>query len=91
MRMEHILLAWLIFFCSHNLPAVPTVRFLTCRPNPRKVTPRTEFELFFCAQRADMRDERMYLFLAERTLEWRHSPLTVGNDLRQLRVGQLLD
>ena len=35
--------------------------------------------------------ERMNLILAERILERRHSPLTVGNDLSELCIGELLD
>ena len=65
MRMEQLLSARLIFFFSHNPPTVPKVRFLNYRPNSREVTGRTVFGLLFCAQRANVRDKRMYLILAE--------------------------
>src|SRR5271167_3040606 len=49
------------------------------------------YNLFFRAQRANVSYERMNLILAERTLERRHSALTVGNDLGELCIGHLLD
>ena len=57
----------------------------------REVTQHTEAGLFFSAQRANVRYEGMNLIRAERILEGRHSSLTVGNDLCELRIGHLLD
>src|SRR5580704_18880195 len=51
----------------------------------------TESKLFFTTQRANVGYERMNLILAKRTLERRHSALAIGNDLSELRIGDLLD
>lgn len=42
-------------------------------------------------ERVNVRDEAVNLILAERILERRHWPFAVRNDLRELRIGQLLD
>src|SRR6202040_3335310 len=55
------------------------------------VVQRPAPDLFLLMQRANVPYERMNLIRAERTLEGRHSPLTVGNDLSELPIGQVLD
>jgi hypothetical protein len=48
-------------------------------------------ELLSLTQRANVAHQVVNLRLAQRTREGRHSALTVGNDLSELRIGQLLD
>src|SRR6266403_3388958 len=48
-------------------------------------------ELLSLTQRANVAHQLVNLRLAQRTLEGRHSALAVGNDLSELRIGQLLD
>jgi hypothetical protein len=68
-------------------------RIASERANPiaHEMAQCIDYGLFFRTQRANVRYEGMNLIPAERILEGRHSPLTVGNDLSELRIGQLLD
>src|SRR5260370_21618161 len=67
------------------------------RPAPEGIEPalretqHIDFKLFLLTQRAIVRHQRVNLILAERVFERGHSALAIGNDLSELRIGQLLD